>query len=380
MRIKVALIHDWLLMRRGGEKVFEAIAELFPEADIFTLFHEPGASGEVFERHHVTASRLNRLPGVRRYYRYLLPLLPITIEAFDLSSYDLVISSSHCVAKGVIPSPRAMHLCYSHTPMRYAWDRRDDYFRSAFQRLLSRPILHRLRTWDVASSARVDAFIANSEWVAARIRRYYGRPSTVINPFVDGKFFSVPVQSKQDFYLVVSDFAPYKRIELAIEACAKLGRKLVVVGDGQDRKRLRRHSGPHVEFRGKVSHEELVLLYSQARALLFPGEEDFGIAPVEAMACGCPVLAFGRGGLTETVVAGETGLFFDEQTADSLARTMLLFEAGNHGISDDSCRARARSFTKEKFQTEFRKVIEALTYRRESRGIDRPDAPTPISH
>lgn len=377
MPIKVALIHDWMVTHRGGEKVFEAIAELFPEADVFTLFHEPGVMSPTIDSRKITTSWLNDIPGARKVHRYFLPLMPLAIESFDLSGYDLVISSSHCVAKGVIPPPQAPHITYCHTPMRYAWDKRGNYFKSFFQKIFARPILPFLRMWDVTSSHRVDSFVANSHWVAARIDKYYRRESTVITPFVDEFYFKGTQAPREDFYLVVSSFAPYKRIDLAIAAAKKLGRQLVVVGDGQESS-LKSHASDQVKFVGRVSDAELRGLYERARALIFPGEEDFGIVPLEAMACGCPVIAYGKGGLTETVIENSTGLFFHEQSEASLVEAILRFEMGTT-INSTSCRARAARFTKDRFQEAFKHEVQAVLTKKESRWgrhlFEGPSAP-----
>lgn len=365
MPTKVALVHDWMVTHRGGEKVFEAIAELFPTADVFTLFHEPGVMSPAIDSRKITTSWLNKIPWARRIHRYFLPLMPMAIESFDLTGYDLIISSSHCVAKGVIPPPNAPHLTYCHTPMRYAWDKRGNYFKSILQKKVTRPILPLLRVWDVTSSHRVDSFVANSHWVAARIEKYYRRDATVITPFVDDFYFKGAEVPREDFYLVVSSFAPYKRIDLAIAACQKLGRKLVVVGDGQETG-LKSLASAQIQFVGRVSDAELRGLYLKARALVFPGEEDFGIVPLEAMAGGCPVIAYGKGGLTETVIENTTGLFFNEQSVDSLIKAILQFEI-NGTINSASCRTRAMRFTKDRFQEAFKHEVKALVTRKESR-------------
>ena len=366
---KVAVIQDWLVTYRGGEIVLDAILELYPDADVFCMFHEPGKEGPVAARHAIKASFLNNR-FLRRRYRHCLPLMPIAVERFDLSSYDLVISSSHCVAKGVIPSPGAMHVCYSHTPMRYAWDRYHDYFSGAFE-FLFLPFLHYLRMWDVTSSARVDHFIANSSWTQKRIERFYRRDAKVIPPFVDFEAFKTATAKTQDYYLVVSGFAPNKRIDLAILACQKLGRRLIVVGEGQEAAALRRLSLNSTEFPGRVSLEKLKQLYAGSKALLFPGEEDFGIAPLEAMACGRPVIAFGRGGVTDSVIDGQTGLLFPEQTVESLAKAILDFESNENSFSPEKCRTRASEFTRERFQKDFkRQVDEWWRLRHPTRPLD----------
>jgi len=357
---RVAIVHDWLISSRGGEKVLEAILELFPQAEIFTLFYDSNRVSEKIRRHPVHVSFLNRFPQAHRYYRHLLPLFPMAIERFDLTDFDLVISSSHCVAKGVIVGPQALHLCYCHTPMRYAWDRYRDYFPPGWKEGLVFPFIHYLRIWDVTSSARVDGFIANSSWVARRIEKYYRRSSEIIHPFVDLSAYPLSEKKRESHYLAVSAFAPYKRLDLAIEACRKLDRKLRIVGEGQDSALLKRLAGDNVTFLGRLDSDGLRREYAEARALLFPGEEDFGITPLEAMASGTPVLAFGRGGTLDSILPGETGLFFPEQTVESLTQAMLKFEASEMHFSPARCRTRAESFGREAFQRRFTEVLQQL--------------------
>jgi glycosyltransferase involved in cell wall biosynthesis len=356
---RVAIVHDWLLTFRGGEQILEALCELFPKADIFTLFYEPGSVRPSIEKHSIRASFLNRLPGAHRYYRYLLPMMPLAIESFDLNDYDLVISSSHCVAKGVVPSPGALHLSYCHTPMRYAWDRRSDYFGGSALSPLIAPFLHYLRMWDVTSSARVDHFISNSSWVASRVNKYYRRDSDVVHPFVNLEKFPFQEQKLGSYYLTVSAFAPYKRLDLAIEACNQLGRTLWIVGTGQDEKRLRARAGSNIHFLGRVANELLPQIYSGCRALLFPGEEDFGIAPLEAMACGKPVVAFGRGGAVDSIVPNRTGFLFHDQSVQGMVEAILNFEKQEPSLRAEHCRAQAEKFSREAFLLKTRDTILA---------------------
>jgi len=325
--VRVALVHDWLTGMRGGEKVLDALCELHPEADIFTLVHERGSVSARIEQHRIVTSSLQRVAWARRRYRHFLPVFPILIEQFKLDGYDLVISSSHCAAKAALPVGRARHLSYSFSPMRYAWDQFDAYFgpqrvgRIA-SRWFYRPVMRRMARWDAATSSRVDRFVTLSRYVAGRIRRYYNRSSTIVYPPVDTAFYHPDASVPADHFLVVSALVPYKRIDLAIEACARLGARLRIVGDGPERQRLERRAGSTIEFLGRLDDEAVRREYRRAAAVLLPGEEDFGIAPVEAQACGRPVVALARGGAVETVIDGETGVLFDEPTADSLVAAL----------------------------------------------------------
>jgi glycosyltransferase involved in cell wall biosynthesis len=325
--VQVALVHDWLTGMRGGEKVLEVLCELHPEADIFTLLHNRGSVSPAIERHHIETSFVQWLPFARSKYRSYLPLFPIAIEQFDLDRYDLVISSSHCAAKSAVPPGRARHISYCHSPMRYAWDQFDAYFGPArvgpaASRWFYRPVLARLARWDAATARRVDRFVANSRHVAERIRRYYNRVADIVYPPVDTVFYHPADVPSGSHFLMVSALVPYKRIELALAACARVGAQLRIVGDGPDRERLERHAGADVEFLGWLSDEAIRDEYRRACAVILPGEEDFGIVPVEAQACGRPVVALARGGALETVIDGETGVLFDEATVETLAAAL----------------------------------------------------------
>ena len=321
--MRVALVHDWLTGMRGGEKVLEGLCERYPDADLFTLFHQPGSVSPLIERHRIQTSWLQRLPFASRHYRRYLPLFPSAVERFDLRGYDFVISSSHCVAKSVIPATHARHLCYCHSPMRYAWDQFDAYFGVdrvgyAASQWVYRPTMTRLARWDAATAGRVHRFVANSRHVAGRIARYYNRTASVVYPPVDTTFYCPAAVSPESHFLIVSALVPYKRIDLAIEACRRAGARLRIVGSGPERHRLERLGGPDVSFLGSLPDEGVRDEYRRAMALILPGEEDFGIAPVESQACGRPVVAFARGGALETVVDGETGVLFNELTTASL--------------------------------------------------------------
>ncbi len=356
--MRVALIHDWLTGMRGGERCLEVFCELFPEADLFTLLHVPGAVSPVIEQRRVFTSFIQRLPGAARRYRQYLPLFPWAVGRFDLRGYDLVISLSHCVAKGARVAPGARHVCYCFTPMRYVWDLYDDYFgrdAGVLTRIAMPPVAAALRRWDRASSRRVDRFVAISRHVAGRIERCYGRSADVIYPPVDVRRFEL-AEDDGEFYLVVSALAPYKRVDLAIRAANRLSRRLLIVGTGSEERRLRALAGPTVEFLGWRSDAEVAELYRGCRALLFPGLEDFGIVPLEAMASGRPVIAFGAGGALETVVplGGDdeppTGVFFQEQTEAALAAAMLRFEREPHRFAPKALRARAEAFDRPRFK------------------------------
>ncbi|MFI5183097.1 MAG: glycosyltransferase [Vicinamibacteria bacterium] len=307
---------------RGGEKVLLSLARLFPKAPIFTLLHVRGSVAPELEARDIRTSFVQRLPGASRRYRHYLPLFPFAAESFDLSGFELVVSSSHCVAKGVRPAPGALHVTYCHTPMRYIWDRYDDYFGRGRASLPVRGAMAMvapwLRRWDVRSSARVARFAANSRYVAERIRRHYGREAEVIHPPVDTDFFTPGPDVPGQYDLVVSALVPYKRLDLALEAYRGSGRPLTIVGWGPEEARLRTLAPSEVSFVGKVDDEALRDLYRGCRAVLMPGIEDFGIVPLEAMACGRPAIVFAEGGGPESVIPGETGLLFHEATPAAL--------------------------------------------------------------
>jgi glycosyltransferase involved in cell wall biosynthesis len=358
--MKVALVHDWLTGMRGGEKVLEVVCELYPDAEIHTLFHWRGSVSSTIERHRIHTSFLQYMPMARAHYRRYLPLFPFAVEQFDLDRCDLVISSSHCAAKGVVAPGRARHICYCHSPMRYAWDQFEAYFGpervgAAASRWLYRPVLSRLAAWDAATAHRVTRFVANSAHVAARIRRYYNRQATIVYPPVDTVFYQPAAVSPDRHFLIVSAFVPYKRIEIAIEACRRIGAPLRIAGDGPDRERLQRAGGSDVTFLGALSDEQLRSEYQRARALIMPGEEDFGIVPVEAQACGRPVVALGRGGALETVSDGETGVLFADATADSLADALTRFDT----MTFDTARLRssAERFSRDRHARALQAVI-----------------------
>ena len=364
--MNVALVHDWLTGMRGGERCLEVLCELFPRADLYTLLHVPGSVSPAIERRRIVTSFLQRLPDVERRYRQYLPLFPAAIRAFDLRGYDLVVSLSHAVAKSVQVPQQTRHVCYCFTPMRYVWDLYDDYFGARAPlatRLVMPPLAAWLRRWDRRTAAGVGRFVAISDFVADRIRRAYGRHADVIHPPVDVARFRLE-EAPGSFYLVVSALAPYKRVDLAVAACTRLGRPLVVVGTGPEERRLRAIAGPTVLFRGWLGDEEIAELYAGCRAFLFPPLEDFGITPLEAMASGRPVIAFGRGGARETVVppgagASPTGLFFERQTIDDLVEAIQRFEAAPEQFEAKALRRRAEGFDLPIFRERMRAYLEA---------------------
>ena len=352
--LRVALVHDWLVTLRGGERVLDVFCELFPDATLHTLVRVPGCATPRIEAMHHVSSFADRVPTAHRRHRWLLPLYPTAIESFDLSDYDLILSSSHCVAKAVIPAPGAVHVCYSHTPVRYAWDRTSDYLRGTTPALLAaRPALEAaamwLRRFDRTTLDRVDRFVANSANTATKIARYYHRSAEVIPPPVEFDRFVNKARTGSDYDLVLSGLVPYKRVDLALDAYRLLpDRRLKVVGGGPELERLRRLAPPNVELIGRVPEDDLAGWYAGANLLVFPGEEDFGIVPLEAQACGVPVVAYGRGGALESVVGGQTGVFFHEPTPRSLADAVV--ELANSDIGGDPCRANARRFDRARFR------------------------------
>ncbi len=359
MSADVALVHDWLTGMRGGEKVLEVIAGLYPRSPIYTLFHFPGSVSRQLESHPIHTSLLQHAPGVRKYYRHYLPFFPTAVEEFDLSRYELIVSSSHAVAKGVIPGPGAYHVCYCHTPMRYAWDQEHAYFprRTGPVARLRAFVLAQLRRWDVATAPRVSRFLANSSFVAERIRRYYGRSAEVLHPPVDTEFYTPGEGSPGDYCLMVSALAPYKRVDLAIAACKSLGVELRVVGTGPERSRLERLGTDGVRLLGAVDAETLRALYRGASCVLQPGVEDFGISSVEALACGAPMVALGRGGILDIVEDGVHGTLYTEEErpavlAEAIDKTREL------SFNKLNLRNRAERFSTARFADRLRALLD----------------------
>jgi glycosyltransferase involved in cell wall biosynthesis len=340
--MRVAIIHYWLVGMRGGEKVLEAICKIYPQADIYTHVYDKASISAAINSHTIYPTFINSLPYAKRMYKKYLPLMPMALEQLDLSQYDLVISSESGPAKGVIPNSPAVHICYCHSPMRYVWNMYHEYYRKSgiMTRLMMPPLAHRLRAWDIGTASRVDHFAANSVTVANRIRSYYRRDADVIHPPVDTQAFRpVPMQEVGDYYLMVGELVGYKRPDLAVEAFNLMKKKLVVIGGGEMLDYLRKIAGPTVTIMGSQSFDVLKYHYARCRALIFPGEEDFGIVPLEAMASGRPVIAFGRGGATETVIEGRTGVFFKDQTVETLIDAIDRLERMDFDPADAVTRA-----------------------------------------
>ena len=359
--MKVAIVHYWLVSMRGGEKVLETLLEMFPQADVYTHVYNPKGVSALINSHRVFTSRIGRLPFAKKLYQRYMPLMPNALMDFNLQGYDLIISSEAGPAKGVVPNPNAYHICYCHSPMRYLWDMYHEYFRGTnpFVRFFMKRLIPSLRIWDITSANLVDCFIANSVYVAKRINRYYNRQAVVVHPPVDiEKFISIE-RKPQDFYLFFGQLTGYKRADIAIEACIKSGRKLLVAGAGARKKDAKQYEKTGlVTFLGRVSGAAIAELYASARALLFPGIEDFGIIPMEAQAAGCPVIAFREGGAVETVKEGVTGLFFDEQTPESLMAAMEHFEQNEAQFgSRQVFKDHVQQFSKPAFIERMQKVL-----------------------
>ena len=371
--MRVALVHDWLTGMRGGEKVLDAICELFPEAPLYTLVWVPGSVSRRIEARPVLTSFAQALPAPARLYRHYLPLYPLAVELFDLDAYDLVISSSHCAVKSIVPAGRAVHVCYCHSPMRYAWDQFDAYFGPRRVGTLAsgvlRPVLRRLAKWDAATAGRVDRFLANSQYVAGRIGRYYNRRSTIVYPPVDTEYYSPDGRDPSPSFLIVSALVPYKRLDLAIRACAEVRVPLRIVGTGPEEEALKRLAGPDVEFLGWQSDEQIRQLYRQSTAALLPGTEDFGIVPVEAQACGCPVVAMDAGGARETVIDGVTGVLVADASIEGFAAGLR--RTLQTPFDPAAARTNALRFSKARFRESFSQAVaEAI----EAKRAQRPDA------
>ncbi|MCJ2017264.1 glycosyltransferase [Methylobacterium sp. E-065] len=370
--MKVAIVHYWLVGMRGGEKVVEALCNMYPNADIFTHVYDPAAISPTIKAHQIKTSFIGRLPFSVAKYKSYLPLMPMALEQLDLRGYDLVISSESGPAKGIIPPSASTHICYCHSPMRYVWNMFHDYReRTGFiNRLVMPPAAHYIRNWDAISANRVHEFVANSATVARRIETYYRRQATVVYPPVDTAAFSiVPDQEIGDFYLMVGELVRYKRPELAVEAFNRLQKPLVVIGGGEMLRELRSLAGPTVKILGPQPFSVLQHHYARCQALIFPGEEDFGIVPVEAMASGRPVIAYARGGATETVQDSITGTFFHEQTVDCLIDAVE--RSRQIAFEPERIARRASEFGLDRFTREMSQFIDQTMAR--SGAVSRPD-------
>lgn len=354
--MKIAIVHDWLTNMGGAEQVVINFKEIYKEAPIYTTFYNPNKLDDKLKNIEVKTSRLQKKKMVENHKKYF-PLMPMAFEKFDLNEYDVVLSSSSSCAKGVLTKPGSVHICYCHTPMRYAWEKRDEYTEGMgkLKKKLVEILCHYMRIWDVASSNRVDYFIANSTEVQKRIKKHYKRDSVVINPPVRCNMFNIS-ETDGDYYLVLSRLVGYKRFDLAVQACSELGKKLVVIGDGPEREKLEKLANENVTFLGRQSDDVVKKYMSECKALLFPGEEDFGIVPVEAQSCGRPVIAYGKGGVLDSVIDGKTGVFFKEQTVESLKEAIEKFETMK--FDKEEIREHALEFDESVFQEKIRKFVE----------------------
>ena len=359
--MKVAIVHYWLVTMRGGEKVLEELCRMFPQADIFTNVYDPQKISDTIKSHKIYTTKINSWPMAKKLYQKYMPFMPKALMDLDLTGYDLIISSESGPAKGVCPAPNAFHLCYCHTPMRYLWDMYHEYFAKAnpLVRLFMKKMIPGLRLWDIMSSNLVDHFVANSSFVAARIQRYYNRKADVVFPPCNIQKYADCVRDPKDFYLFFGQLVGYKRADLAIEACIKSGRKIVVIGDGKSKQAKKYLSSGLVTFTGRISDEKVKEYFSQAKALLFPGIEDFGIIPVEANSAGCPVLAYRKGGACDSILENKTGLFFEEQTVDSLISCMDDFEKRRGDFTDRQVyNKHVQQFSNENFVKKINQIIE----------------------
>lgn len=367
--MKVAIVHDWLVTYAGAEKVLEEILNVYPEADIFSLvdFIEKDKRNFIKDK-DVATSFIQKLPFSKRKYRNYLPLMPLAIEQLDVSRYDLIISSSHAVAKGIITGPDQLHISYVHSPIRYAWDLQHQYLvesglSKGLKGLITKYILHKIRNWDYRTANGVDYFISNSDFIGRRIKKVYRRSSKTIYPPVDVSSFTLN-EKKEDFYLTASRMVPYKKIDIIVEAFSKMpDKELVVIGDGPDFEKIKAKAGPNVKLLGYQSFSSLIDYMQRAKAFVFAAEEDFGITPVEAQACGTPVIAYGKGGSKETVrnlkeVDNPTGLFFYEQTANAIMEAINQFESHSYKLSALDCRENACEFSPERFRDELKTFID----------------------
>lgn len=368
--MKIAIVCDWLVTYAGAEKVLEQILNVFPEADLFAIVDFLPENNRAFIKNKkVVTSFIQKLPKAKTKYRNYLPLMPLAMEQLDVTGYDVVISSSHCVAKGVITSPNQVHISYVHSPIRYAWDLQHQYLKESglnkgLKGWIVKAILHYMRLWDYRTANNVDYFIANSNFIAKRIWKCYRRKSKVIYPPVDVKSFEL-CEQKEDFYLTASRMVPYKKMDLIVEAFSKMpDKKLIVIGDGPDFNKIKAKAGKNVKLLGYQTFEVLKEHMQKAQAFIFAGEEDFGITPVEAQACGTPVIAYGKGGVLETVVGTDnekpTGVFFEEQTLESICKAVKIFEENKKDFNSKNCRVNAERFSDEIFAKEIKNYFKLI--------------------
>jgi len=358
MKKRIAVIHDWLIGMRGGEYVLETILQLYPSADVFTLFYNKDRISDLINSHRIFTSSLNNWSFIKRNYKYFLHKFPIEIEKFNLQDYDLIISSSHCVAKGIIPRPDSIHFSYLHTPMRYIWDQYYNYFEKSgyLKKKIIDKKLNYLRMWDVTSSSRVDYFIANSSYVSKRINKFYKRESEIIFPPIEVDFFTPDTRNREDFYICVNALVPYKRTDIIVNAFNKSGKELIVIGKGSEYKKLKRLSKPNIKFINNLNRNELREFYRRAKALVYAGIEDFGMSFVEAQATGLPVIAYNKGGVCDIVNHKKTGILYDNQDIDSLNNAIEEFESLK--FYEDDLRENSLRFSKDKFLEKFKRFVD----------------------
>jgi len=361
---RIAFIHDWLTSWGGAEMVLQSLLEIWPDAPVYTIVSDnTGQCKELIAKYQIVDSFIARLPRAKTAYRSYLPLMPLAVEQFDLSSYDIVISNSHAVAKGVLTGPDQLHISYIHTPMRYAWDLQHEYLRQSgltggVKGLLARLLLHYIRLWDLSTTNNIDEIIVNSRFVARRVAKIYRRDSIIIHPPVDVNRFTMQ-KDKEDFYLTASRMVPYKRIDLIVQAFSQMtNRTVVVIGDGPELRKIRSGAGSNIIFKGYQPFDTLKDYLQRAKAFIFAAQEDFGIMPVEAQACGTPVIAYGKGGALETIKAGQTGLFFYEQTMEAVIAAINAFENNKFTFQPQELRQQAEKFGKQRFQEEFKSFVE----------------------
>ena len=362
--MKKALIHDWFSTYAGAEKCVESFTDIWDDFEIYSLidFLKGADRDKILKGKHAHTSFIQKLPFAKDKYRNYLPLFPLAIEQFDLSGYDVVLSSSHAVAKGVLTHSNQLHIAYVHTPIRYAWDLYHQYLRESgldrgLKGMLAKYFLHKIRLWDASTANRVDHYVANSRYIARRIKKTYGKPSDVIYPPVDVDKFTLR-EAKEEFYLTASRMVPYKKIDLIVEAFSQTDKKLLVIGDGPDMAKIKSKAGKNVELLGFADDETMADLMGRAKAFVFAAEEDFGITPVEAQACGTPVICFGRGGARETVLDGESGLYFMEQNAKELLAAVAKFEQNYDKFEPTKIRENSLKFSRARFEAEIKSYVK----------------------